>query len=128
MTGFGDGTFRPDDGIRRQDMLVSIASILGTRRDGGLDVLNRFEDAETISDYARTGVDLATQHEVVVNFSKVGRLNPQAAATRGEVAAVLERSIVNYVQRQALFGNIVDLGYRVPKEAIDSAFVVIVSI
>jgi peptidoglycan hydrolase-like protein with peptidoglycan-binding domain len=128
MTGFGDGTFRPDEGIRRQDMLVSIASILGTRRDGGLNVLNRYEDAETISEYARTGVALATEHEVVVNFPNVARLNPRTAANRGEVAAVLERSIVNYVQRQALFGNIVDLGYRVPKEAIDSLFVVIVSI
>jgi S-layer homology domain/Putative peptidoglycan binding domain len=128
MTGFGDGTFRPEESIRRQDMLLSIASILGTRRDGEPSGLARFDDAETISDYARSGVNLATQHEVVVNFPNVSRLNPQAATTRGEAAAVLERSIVNYVQRQAQFGNVVDLGYRVPKEAIDSPFVVIVSI
>jgi Putative peptidoglycan binding domain/S-layer homology domain len=128
MSGFDDDTFRPEEGIRRQDVLVALAQILGTRRDGGLSVLNRYEDAETISDYARLSVALATQHEIVVNYPNVNRLNPKAAATRGEVAAILERAIVLYVQRQAQFGNEVDLGYRVPKEPVSSPFVVIVSI
>jgi hypothetical protein len=128
MSGFDDDTFRPEEGIRRQDVLVALAQILGTRRDGGPSVLNRYEDAETISDYALIPVELATQHEIVVNHPNVNRLNPKAAATRGEVAAILERAIALYVQRQAQFGNEVDLGYRVPKEPINSPFVVIVSI
>lgn len=128
MAGFDDDTFRPEEGIRRQDVLVALAQILGTRRDGGINELNRYEDAETISDYARLAVALATQHEIVVNYPNVNRLNPKAAATRGEVAAILERAIALYVQRQAQFGNKVDLGYRVPKEPINSPFVVIVSI
>jgi hypothetical protein len=128
MSGFDDDTFRPDDGIRRQDVLVALAQILGTRRDGGPSVLNRYEDAETISDYARLPVALATQHEIVVNYPNVNRLNPKAAATRGEVAAILERAIALYVRRQAQFGNEVDLGYRVPQVPINSPFVVIVSI
>ena len=128
MAGFDDDTFRPEEGIRRQDVLVALAQILGTRRDGGINELNRYEDAETISDYARLAVALATQHEIVVNYPNVNRLNPMAAATRGEVAAILERAIALYVQRQAQFGNKVDLGYRVPKEPINSPFVVIVSI
>jgi Putative peptidoglycan binding domain/S-layer homology domain len=128
MSSFDDDTFRPEEGIRRQDVLVALAQFLGTRRDGGPSVLNRYEDAETISDYARLSVALATQHEIVVNHPNVNRLNPKAAATRGEVAAILERAIVLYVQRQAQFGNEVDLGYRVPKEPISSPFVVIVSI
>lgn len=128
MSGFDDDTFRPNDGIRRQDVLVALVQILGTRRDGGSDDLNRYEDAETISDYARLAVELATQHEIVVNYPNVNRLNPKAAATRGEVAAILERAIALYVQRQAQFGNEVDLGYRVPQEPINSPFVVIVSI
>lgn len=128
MSGFDDDTFRPDDGIRRQDVLVALTSILGTRRDGGISVLNRYEDAETISDYALIPVALATLDEIVVNYPNVNRLNPKAAATRGEVAAILERAIALYVQRQAQFGNEVDLGYRVPKEPVNSPFVVVVSI
>lgn len=128
MSGFDDDTFRPNEGIRRQDVLVALAQILGTRRDGGSSVLNRYEDAETISDYALLSVELATQHEIVVNYPNVNRLNPKAAATRGEVAAILERAIALYRQRQAQFGNEVDLGYRVPKEPVSSPFVVIVSI
>lgn len=128
MAGFDDGTFLPNEGIRRQDVLVALVRILGTRRDGGSSVLNRYEDAETISDYALLPVELATLHEIVVNYPHVNRLNPKAAAIRGEVAAILERAIALYVQRQAQFGNNVDLGYRVPKEPINSPFVVIVSI
>ncbi|NJR38917.1 MAG: hypothetical protein HC781_08870 [Leptolyngbyaceae cyanobacterium CSU_1_4] len=128
LSGFDDDTFRPEDGIRRQDVWVALTSILGTRRDGGSGVLNRYEDAETISDYALPAVELATLHEIVVNYPNVNRLNPKAAATRGEVAAILERSIVLHVRRQAEFGNPVELGYRVPKEPIHSPFVVMVSI
>ncbi|MBW4514881.1 MAG: S-layer homology domain-containing protein [Timaviella obliquedivisa GSE-PSE-MK23-08B] len=128
LSGFDDDTFRPEDGIRRQDVLVALARVLGTRRDGGSGVLNRYEDAETISDYALLPVELATLHEIVVNYPNVNRLNPKAAATRGEVAAILERAIVLYVRRQAEFGNPVNLGYQVPKEPINSPFVVIVSI
>ena len=122
MSGFDDDTFHPEESIRRQDVLVALARILGTRRDGGAGVLNQYEDAETISDYALIPVELATLHEIVVNYPHVNRLNPKAAATRGEVAAILERSIALYVQRQAQFGNEVDLGYRVPQEPINSPF------
>jgi Putative peptidoglycan binding domain/S-layer homology domain len=128
MSGFDDGTFRPNEGIRRQDVLVSLVTILGTLRSGGPNDLLRLEDRDTISDYARSSVVLAMGHGVVVNHPNVNRLNPKAAATRAEVAAILERSIVSYVQRQAQFGNRVDLSYRVPKEPIDSPFVVRVDI
>jgi peptidoglycan hydrolase-like protein with peptidoglycan-binding domain len=124
MSGFDDGTFRPSDGIRRQDMLVALVTLLGTRRDGGPDILNLYTDRDAISDFARDSVILATLHGIVVNHPNIDRLNPKAATTRGEVAATLERAIVSYVQRQAQFGNQVDLGYRVPKEAIDSRFAV----
>jgi S-layer homology domain len=128
MSGFDDGTFRPNEGIRRQDVLVSLVTILGTLRSGGPNDLLRLEDRDTISDYARSSVVLAMGHGVVVNYPNVNRLNPKAAATRAEVAAILDRSIVSYVQRQAQFGNRVDLSYRVPKEPIDSPFVVRVDI
>jgi hypothetical protein len=128
MSGFDDGTFRPNEGIRRQDVLVALVTILGTLRSGGSNDLLRLEDRDTISDYARSSVILAMGHGVVVNHPNVNRLNPKAAATRAEVAAILERAIVSYVQRQAQFGNRVDLGYRVPKEPIDSPFVVRVDI
>jgi S-layer homology domain/Putative peptidoglycan binding domain len=128
MSGFDDGTFRPDEGIRRQDVLVSLVTILGTLRSGGSNDLLRLDDRDTISDYARSSVVLALGHGIVVNQPNARRLNPKAAATRAEVAAILERAIVSYVQRQAQFGNRVDLGYRVPKEPIDSPFVVRVDI
>lgn len=128
MSGFEDGTFRPDEGIRRQDMFVSLATILGNFRSGGPNDLIRFEDADTISDYARSAVLSVTRHEIVVNYPNKLRLNPKAFATRGEVAATLERAIVQHVKRQKDFGNILNLGFRVPIEPIETGFTVIVSI
>jgi S-layer homology domain/Putative peptidoglycan binding domain len=128
MSGFGDGTFHPDEGISRQDMLVALITILGKLQSSGSNDLLRFEDRDTISDYARDSVLSATGHSIVVNQPNVHRLNPKAAATRAEVAATLERAIVSYRQRQLQLGSRVNLGYRVPKEPIDSPFVVRVDI
>jgi hypothetical protein len=124
MSGFDDGTFRPEVGIRRQDVLVALVLILGTRRDGGTNILTAYDDANTISDYAKTPVIIATLHDIVVNHPRVRLLNPKAVTTRGELAAFLERSIVQYVKRQKLFGVAVDLGYPVPQEPVNSPFVV----
>jgi peptidoglycan hydrolase-like protein with peptidoglycan-binding domain len=124
MAGFEDGTFRPEESILRQDVLVALVRILGMLRSGGPNDLLRYEDRAAISDYARNAVILATGHGIVVNQPNLSRLNPKAAATRAEVAAILERAIVSHVRRQAQFGNRLNLGYRVPKEPIDSPFVV----
>lgn len=126
MSGFGDRTFRPYEGIRRQDMFVSFATILGNLRSGGSDDLLRFGDASLISDYARTAVTLATRHGIVVNHPQVSRLNPQGFATRGEVAATLARAIVQHVKRQKEYGKRLDLGFRVPTEPVETGFTVIV--
>ena len=128
MSGFGDGTFRPNEGIRRQDMLAALVTILGTLRSGGPNDLARLEDADLISNYARSAVALALGHEIVVNHPNISRLNPQKTATRGEVAATLERAIVQHVKRQREFGNVLDLGFRVPQEPVETGFTVIVSI
>lgn len=128
MSGFGDGTFRPNDSIRRQDMFISFVTILGNLRSGGPNDLLRFEDANSISDYARSAVALATGHEIVVNHPNLSRLNPQGFATRGDVAATLARAIVQHVKRQKAFGNPLDLGFRVPTEPVETGFTVIVSI
>ena len=126
MSGFSDGTFRPKENIRRQDMYTALAKILGNLRSGGpIDSL--YQDADAISDYARTPVALATYHEIVVNHPTISRLLPQHATLRGEVAATLARAIVQHVNRQKQFGNFLDLGFNVPQAPIETGFTVIVN-
>lgn len=97
MSGFSDGTFRPNESILRQDMFVSLVKVLGTLRSGGsVDAV--YDDVNLISDYARTPLALATHHQIVVNFPNISQLNPQASTTHGEVAATLARVIVQHVE------------------------------
>ena len=126
MSGFSDGTFGPKENIRRQDMYTALAKILGNLRSGG-PVDSFYEDADAISDYARTPVALATYHEIVVNHPTISRLHPQRATTRSEVAVTLARAIVQHVNRQKQFGNVLDLGFNVPQEPIETGFTVIVN-
>jgi peptidoglycan hydrolase-like protein with peptidoglycan-binding domain len=118
LSGFDDGTFKPNLNILRQDTLITLANALGTRRDGGADILNRYSDASSISNYAKTGVALATLHGIVVNFPRKELLNPTRAATRAEVTAMLSRALTFYTQKG------MTLSHRAAGQPIDSAFVV----
>ncbi|MCU0565990.1 MAG: S-layer homology domain-containing protein [Oculatellaceae cyanobacterium Prado106] len=118
LSGYDDGTFKPNLSILRQDVIITLANTLGTRRDGSEAVLNRYTDARSISNYARNGVILATLHGIVVNFPQINTLNPTRAATRAEVAAMLSRSLTFYVQKGF------NLSHPVAPQPIDSAFVV----
>jgi hypothetical protein len=118
LSGYDDGTFKPNLSILRQDAIITLANALGTRRDGGADILNRYVDASLISGYAKTGVGLATLHGIVVNFPRKEALNPTRAATRAEVAAMLSRALTFYTQ------NGLTLSHRTAGQPIDSAYVV----
>jgi hypothetical protein len=118
LSGFDDGTFKPNLNTLRQDALLILANALGTRRDGGADILNRYRDANAISDYARIGVTLATLHGIVVNFPRQEVLNPTRAATRAEATAMLSRALTFYTQKGF------SLSHRTAGQPIDSAFVV----
>jgi S-layer homology domain/Putative peptidoglycan binding domain len=118
LSGFDDGTFKPALNTLRQDTLITLANALGTRRDGGAEVLNRYVDANSITPYAKTGVILATLHGIVVNFPKKEVLNPTRAATRAEVTAMLSRALTFYSQKG------MTLSHRAAAQPIDSVYVV----
>lgn len=93
VAGSGDGTFRPFDFITRQE----IALMLYRYADGylKLDVSQRgnleaFSDAETVSSWAKEAVSWAVGAGIIAG-SDLGALNPQANASRAEVATMLQR-------------------------------------
>jgi hypothetical protein len=120
LSGLDDGTFKPDQNLLRRDAIISLANAIGTRPDGGLEVLNYYTDASTIPDYARRGIALATLYGIVVNFPTVRQLNPNRAATRAEITAMVSRGNTVSVER----GRI--LNHAVARPAIGSPYVVIV--
>lgn len=97
ISGFGDGTFRPNDKITREEAMVIIARAMAvTGLDAELsglsteETLGTYQDAAQVSAWAQSSVA-----EVIASGIVSGRsgteLAPMANITRAEVAVVIER-------------------------------------
>ncbi|MGA9377406.1 MAG: S-layer homology domain-containing protein, partial [Phormidium sp.] len=90
------GNFRPDEKITRLDVLVALgkglnyAPTVATER-----TLRVYTDGASIPKGDRTLIAAVTERNIVVNYPNVRSLNPQRAATRAEVAALIYRALVS---------------------------------
>ncbi|PWK07920.1 S-layer homology domain-containing protein [Tumebacillus permanentifrigoris] len=86
MTGDGDGTFRPDSSITREEMAVLLVRAFGqadvTGRGTNLTVADRKQISSWAQDYVQAAIDLGLMKGDGAYF------HPQQAATRQEVAVV----------------------------------------
>jgi len=97
ITGFEDGTFRPDERITREQAVVIIARAMAvTRLDKQTAVgdtattLAAFADRALASNWAKDSLSLAIRAGVV--SGRAGDLlDPQARVTRAEVAVLIQR-------------------------------------
>jgi parallel beta-helix repeat protein len=93
ISGFGDGTFRPQQNLTRVQALVSLANGLGLT--GGIaDLLLLYRDRAQIPPYATTAIATATQKRLVVNYPDPKQLEPMRDITRAEIAALLYQALV----------------------------------
>ncbi len=92
VKGYGDGTFRPDSFITREElaaMLYRYAAYKGYDTTSP-DTLSRYQDAGQISAYAREAMRWANGTGLLVG-RKVGELAPSGMLSRSEMAAVFLR-------------------------------------
>ncbi|MEC4807038.1 MAG: S-layer homology domain-containing protein [Jaaginema sp. PMC 1079.18] len=93
ISGFGDGTFRPDKNLTRVQGIVSIVNGLGLT-GGTADLLLLYRDRALIPPYATNAIATATQKRLVVNYPDTQQLNPMQDITRAEIAALLYQALV----------------------------------
>jgi len=93
VTGFPDGTFRPEDRITRAQALVILAKALGNRATPNSNQLDRYSDRQAIPDWATESVSRAANARIIVNFPDSTRISPNNLATRGEVAALMYQTL-----------------------------------
>ncbi|MEN9236038.1 MAG: S-layer homology domain-containing protein, partial [Gloeomargarita sp. GMQP_bins_25] len=95
LSGYPDGTFRPNQNIPRVQVLVALSSGLNLSPTQAPEVtLTRlYRDADAIPTYARPGVAAASEQQLVVNYPDVSLLRPNQLATRADVAASLCQSL-----------------------------------
>ena len=97
FAGYGKDKFGPDDPITREQL----AAIFYRYADyKGYDLtikgnLDKFKDADKITDYAKTAMQWAVGSGLVKGKSG-NLLDPQGTATRAEIAAMLHRFIEKY--------------------------------
>ncbi|MDB9528376.1 S-layer homology domain-containing protein [Oscillatoria sp. CS-180] len=88
LTGFPDGTMRPNDPITRIQAIVAIAN--GLELSGGrADDIGIYRDRAQVPSYAIDALAAATQRRLVVNYPEPLILRPLEPITRGEVAALI---------------------------------------
>ena len=127
FAGYGKDKFCPDDPITREQ-LAAIFYRYADYKGYDLTVkgdLDKFKDADKITDYAKTAMQWAVGSGLVKGKSG-NLLDPQGTATRAEIAAMLHRFIEKYelVQGKApggLMGWIDPKRLQIPKTGDSSA-------
>ncbi|WP_039838076.1 S-layer homology domain-containing protein, partial [Paenibacillus sonchi] len=96
ITGFEDGSFRPDDSITREQamtMLAQAMQLTGLASEVSIspaDLMKKFTDADQASAWALDSIAASLQAGLITGRSGTG-LAPQSHVTRAEVAVLLQR-------------------------------------
>lgn len=101
VSGFPDGTFRPQQNLTRVQALVSLVSGLGLT-GGNNNVLLFYNDRASIPSYATEAIATATQKGLVVNYPKLEQLEPMRNITRAEVSALIYQALVATRRAEAI--------------------------
>ena len=93
LSGYLGNKFLPHQNISRAEVIVSLVKGLGLASEIDIN-LNIYDDSNEIPNYAVEEVATATQYGIIVNYPKIGKLNPNRAATRAEVAVMIYQILV----------------------------------
>ncbi|MBC7999869.1 MAG: S-layer homology domain-containing protein [Leptolyngbya sp.] len=93
VTGFPDGTFRPEDKITRAQALIILAKALKGVNPDAAD-LNAYSDAADVPAWAQKSVSTAAAGHIIVNFPEASMIRPNELATRGEVAGLVYQTLL----------------------------------
>ncbi|GIP28540.1 hypothetical protein J23TS9_36700 [Paenibacillus sp. J23TS9] len=97
ITGYEDGTFRPDNTITREEAMVLLNRAmkltgLNTHVSNANDVLAGFADKGSIHSWAMDAIANAVQSKLMQGAN--AELQPQSSITKAETAAVLQRLLL----------------------------------
>jgi hypothetical protein len=88
VSGYEDGTFRPNNYITREEVAVILAQVIKPSNPVTLDSLNKYKDAALISSWAQQGVASATGSGIFDGYPDQ-TFRPQNFITRAESVVAL---------------------------------------
>lgn len=94
MSGYTDGTFRPNDIIKKEEILASISNGLGLNNGDKNNLTAYYTDADKISSWAAQSIANATVNYIAINYPNKTFLEPLKNATRADAVAILYQAMV----------------------------------
>lgn len=88
--GYEDGTFKPDNGVTRQEMAVILVRLLGLESELGTVTDLAFTDAYDIAEWAQKAVALLSAKGIYLGYDD-GEFKPNRVLTREEIVALTMR-------------------------------------
>lgn len=101
LTGFPDGTVRPNEAMVRIQAIVAVTNGLGLA-GGRVDDMGIYRDRAQVPSYAVEALATATQRRLVVNYPDPLLLRPVESMTRGEMAALVYQGRVTMGKSSAI--------------------------
>ena len=94
ISGFPDGSFRPNAPMTRVQAIVALVSGIKLT-DGRSEALLVYEDRAQVPSYAIEPVAAATEKQLVVNYPNPNILRPLVPITRAETTALVHQALVS---------------------------------
>jgi parallel beta-helix repeat protein len=101
ISGFPDGSFRPNQNLTKAQAIVSIVSGLKLK-GGNPNILAMYDDRAQIPSYATNTMAIATQKLLVVNYPQTEYLQPLQEISRAEVVALIYQALVALGKQKAI--------------------------
>lgn len=98
VTGFPDGTFKPEDKITRAQALVILAKALPSGI-ADISILNSYQDGSQVPAWAAPSVAKAAKARILVSYPDPSAIRPNTNATRADVAALTYQTLINLGQK-----------------------------
>ena len=106
LTGYPDGTFRPNDPVTREQACAMLARALGIAEVRRTD-LSDFPDAADTGDWAKGYVAAMLNRGILTGLS--GKLAPKAPVTRAQFVTMLDRAIAVYADEDGMTVKAADM-------------------
>ncbi|WP_183570515.1 S-layer homology domain-containing protein, partial [Paenibacillus endophyticus] len=104
VTGYQDGTFKPDKAVTRAEFAVMLMNALKTQ---GAEAALTFTDAAKIGSWAQKAVAQAVQAGIINGYED-GTFRPAGEITRAEMAAMIAGALGKYSEANATATSFAD--------------------
>lgn len=95
MTGYPDGTFRPDQPLTRLQVVISLSQGLGLKfQNSPTQVLQPYEDHQQVPDWGVPALVGALEAGLVTGEPESNKLEPNRLATRAEVISMIHAALI----------------------------------